>query len=560
MINAQPHRPVIVASSETKRLTRTSERRHKGHAVSAGVGMGRPCFYRQRAVDYQGAQVGGSCVERSSLRAAFAQVQQHLNDLSRKASGALDGRTAEIFEAHSMICAEIETSLLANTDGEEQLVLAQVVKLFDDYALLFNQLADDYFKCRAGDFEELKQLLIDALYHSEAALTCREKSGCVVGECELQNPHIIVAEELTASVVIRIKPITKGIVVDKCGINSHAALIARSLKIPVVSGIEHPASLINTQDTILIDGDSGELIINPEQATCSRYQQRMNTPRKRHDVVAPLQEFEVLADIELCGEVDDALKVQADGIGLYRTEFEVLAKGSLLGLQEQFLKYQSVVHAMAGKPVYFRLFDLGSDKALSFLDLPEEANPALGCRGARLLALRPELLQTQARALAFASREAEIHVLYPMISSVRQFMQLKSLFAEATADIEHTRVRHGVMIEVPSLCENAPALFQVVDFARVGTSDLAQYLYAFDRGGDDFCYEDLVSDPAIWNVLRRLVRVAGRAGKSLGVCGALVDDARFIARLIDVGITHISTHSENIASIRRQAMNSVIRH
>ncbi|MCK5668703.1 MAG: hypothetical protein KAI15_06430, partial [Gammaproteobacteria bacterium] len=152
---------------------------------------------------------------------------------------------------------------------------------------------------------------------------------------------------------------------------------------------------------------------------------------------------------------------------------------------------------------------------------------------------------------ARVSQESPTNVIYPMISSLQQFLQLKTMFMDAIADIDNTYIHHGIMIEVPSICEDAEALFDVIDFARIGSSDLVQYLYAFDRTRDDFYYEELVSDQAIWNIIKHLVEVAGNAGKPLGMCGAMVDDPQFIPRLIDIGINTFSTHPENIAAVRK---------
>jgi phosphotransferase system enzyme I (PtsI) len=315
--------------------------------------------------------------------------------------------------------------------------------------------------------------------------------------------------------------------------------------------------LIQANENILVDGASGDLIINPDESTLLEYQKKINRSNRVYKVVDPLPEFKVLADIDLCHDIKNVITVKADGVGVYRTEFEMLVKGTELSEQEQLKNYQSVVDQMAGKPIFFRLFDLGSDKSASWLDLKDEANPALGCRGVRLLLTKPELFKSQARALARVSQESPTNVIYPMISSLKQFIQLKTMFMDAIADIKNTCIHHGIMIEVPSICENAEALFDAIDFAKVGSSDLVQYLYAFDRTRDDFCYEELVSDQAIWNIIKHLVEVAGKAEKPLGVCGALVDDPQFISRLIDMGINTVSTHPENIAAVRKMAIKSL---
>jgi len=556
VINDSSTRVVIPVGVDINRMGCGSEKKMKGIPVSPGVGLGRPCFYHNHVTEHSDEYENSSSVQSPLLISAFKQLQEQLSFMAARAESVLDNQTAEIFRAHSMVCEEIQSNILQHNNHDQFIATDYLEKSFDDYSEYFNGLTDNYLRDRADDFAELKQLLLGILSHTQTYLTCREYDGCKVGECVLNNLHILVADELTASVAIRIKKITKGIVVGKCGVNSHAAMIARSLDIPVIC-IKDPCRFIQANDNILVDGANGDLIINPDESTLLEYQKKINRLNRVYKVVDPLPEFKVLADIDLCHDIKNVITVKADGVGVYRTEFEMLVKGTELSEQEQLENYQSVVDQMTGKPIFFRLFDLGSDKSASWLDLKDEANPALGCRGVRLLLTRPELFKSQARALARVSQESPTNVIYPMISSLKQFIQLKTMFMDAIADIENTCIHHGIMIEVPSICENAEALFDAIDFARIGSSDLVQYLYAFDRTRDDFCYEELVSDQAIWNIIKHLVEVAGKAEKSLGVCGAMVDDPQFISRLIDMGINTVSTHPENIAAVRKMAIKSL---
>ena len=550
MVKESSTKTVMPVYVDTNKIGCGLEKRVKGIPVSPGVGLGRPCYYHNQILEHPNEYENDSSVQPPLLKSAFKQLQDQLNFLAAKAESVLDSQTADIFRAHRMVCEEIQINILQTNNRDQFISTDYLEKSFNDYTEYFNGLTDDYLRDRANDFAELKQLLLGLLGHTETYLTCREHEGCKVGECELENPHILVADELTANMAIRIKRITKGIVVGKCGVNSHAAMIARSLDMPVIC-IKDYSRLIHGNDDILVDGKSGDLVINPDESTLFKYQKEINIPHRVYKVVDPLPEFKVLADIDLCHDIKNVIKVKADGVGIYRTEFEMLIKDTVLSEQEQLTNYQSVVDQMPGKPVFFRLFDLGSDKSASWLDLKDEANPALGCRGARLLLARPELIKNQARALARVSQESPTNVIYPMISSLQQFLQLKTMFMDAIADIDNTHIHHGVMIEVPSICEDAEALFDVIDFARIGSSDLVQYLYAFDRTRDDFYYEELVSDQAIWNIIKHLVEVAGNAGKPLGMCGAMVDDPQFIPRLIDIGINTFSTHPENIAAVRK---------
>ena len=555
MVKESSTKTVMPVYVDTNKIGCGLEKRVKGIPVSPGVGLGRPCYYHNQILEHPNEYENDSSVQPPLLKSAFKQLQDQLNFLAAKAESVLDSQTADIFRAHRMVCEEIQINILQTNNRDQFISTDYLEKSFNDYTEYFNGLTDDYLRDRANDFAELKQLLLGLLGHTETYLTCREHEGCKVGECELENPHILVADELTANMAIRIKRITKGIIVGKCGVNSHAAMIARSLDMPVIC-IKDYSRLIHGNDDILVDGKSGDLVINPDESTLFKYQKEINIPHRVYKVVDPLPEFKVLADIDLCHDIKNVIKVKADGVGIYRTEFEMLIKDTALSEQEQLTNYQSVVDQMPGKPVFFRLFDLGSDKSASWLDLKDEANPALGCRGARLLLARPELFKNQARALARVSQDSPTNVIYPMISSLQQFLQLKTMFMDAIADIDNTHIHHGVMIEVPSICEEAEALFDVIDFARIGSSDLVQYLYAFDRTRDDFYYEELVSDQAIWNIIKHLVEVAGNAGKPLGMCGAMVDNPQFIPRLIDIGINTVSTHPENIAAVRKMVIKN----
>ena len=555
MVKESSTKTVMPVYVDTNKIGCGLEKRVKGIPVSPGVGLGRPCYYHNQILEHPNEYENDSSVQPPLLKSAFKQLQDQLNFLAAKAESVLDSQTADIFRAHRMVCEEIQINIMQTNNRDQFISTDYLEKSFNDYTEYFNGLTDDYLRDRANDFAELKQLLLGLLGHTETYLTCREHEGCKVGECELENPHILVADELTANMAIRIKRITKGIVVGKCGVNSHAAMIARSLDMPVIC-IKDYSRLIHGNDDILVDGKSGDLVINPDESTLFKYQKEINIPHRVYKVVDPLPEFKVLADIDLCHDIKNVIKVKADGVGIYRTEFEMLIKDTALSEQEQLTNYQSVVDQMPGKPVFFRLFDLGSDKSASWLDLKDEANPALGCRGARLLLARPELFKNQARALARVSQDSPTNVIYPMISSLQQFLQLKTMFMDAIADIDNTHIHHGVMIEVPSICEEAEALFDVIDFARIGSSDLVQYLYAFDRTRDDFYYEELVSDQAIWNIIKHLVEVAGNAGKPLGMCGAMVDNPQFIPRLIDIGINTVSTHPENIAAVRKMVIKN----
>lgn len=525
-----------------------------GIAVSPGVAVGRPCFYHARETEESASSGHGSDEQQKSFLTAYRLLNEQLDRAIKRVTDENDSESAAIFSAHKMILDEIGADVINNISLHEISAATAIEQCFRKYADFFRFMDDGYLRERANDFDELRQLLINLLCSRHAYLACREYSGCVPGECALGNSHILVAGELTASTVIRIHEHTRGIVSSHCGINSHAAVIARSLRLPVVSGIDDVGNLIHPGDNLLVDGDHGHLVINPDESQIAAADERITIWQRPLEVVEPIDDFRVYANVDLAQDVTRLNQVRADGIGLYRTEYELLARDEPMDEEAQYELYAAVIEKMQGKPVYFRLFDLGSDKSTPWLDHGEEANPALGCRGARLLLERPELMRDQVRALARVSRRSPVNMIYPMITSLEQLLKLQAIVSDAISGLRETRISQGIMFEVPSACEDADELFAVIDFGRVGSNDLLQYLFACDRDSDEYDMQVLGNDPAIWRLLRRLVESARRAGKPLEVCGALADRTEFIPRLIDLGINAISTHCDNVAAARKAAL------
>jgi len=232
----------------------------------------------------------------------------------------------------------------------------------------------------------------------------------------------------------------------------------------------------------------------------------------------------------------------------------------LLDENAQYERYAQVVIQMRGKPVCVRLLDIGGDKDLSFLQVPKEANPYLGCRGARFLLAHPELLAVQARALQRAARHGPLGVLYPMVSSAAQFTQLKKLFCDAVADLPAGAVQHGVLFEIPAACLEAAALMHIADFGSIGTNDLLQYLCAVDRNNAAVAGEYQPDRPAFWALLDMTVKAARAAAKPLSICGELAGDPRYTAQLIALGFHCVSTNARAIAAVRGAARQHLCSH
>jgi len=363
-----------------------------------------------------------------------------------------------------------------------------------------------------------------------------------------------VAEELTPSLTVDLDAEhLMGFVTEHGGINSHAAILARALGIPAVSGLPGIRERVHCGLEMFIDGDAGEVIIWPSEKTLSSIPQLRKAGMRLPAAVEPVEGFEVFANIGAASELPHVLSMKAEGIGLYRTEMELIAAGRILDEDELADLYSGVVQALAGRKVTFRLFDIGSDKPLPSVEIPHEDNPALGRRGARFLLARSDLLRTQARALARASLIGSIRVMYPMITGVSQFLELKDLFDKAVADLPAGEIAHGVMLEVPSACFQAQEILAKADFASIGSNDLTQYFFAVDRNNELVASDFNPDQPVFWDLLKSLVKAAQRCGRPLTLCGELAADPKFVPRLIAIGINSVSVSPRAISTVRQTA-------
>jgi phosphoenolpyruvate-protein kinase (PTS system EI component) len=304
---------------------------------------------------------------------------------------------------------------------------------------------------------------------------------------------------------------------------------------------------------ILVDGDKGEIIIDPEARTLEAKADVCRPTALVLGAVPATPGFRVLANINRSAEVAHAVQMKAEGVGLYRTEIEVLASGRVHDEDEHYERYTAVLEAMKGRPVCIRLLDLGGDKPASFLGLRPEENPVLGCRGARLLLCRPELLRPQARAIARASRLGPIRVLYPMITSLERFVELRAAFEAMTCDLPSRALEHGVLLEVPAACLQARQILAIADFACIGTNDLIQYLFAADRNNREVAADYAADSPVLWSLIRSIATAAAAVGKDVTICGELAAEPENVERIVGAGITAVSVNPRCIPSVRRAA-------
>lgn len=544
-----------VQGSENPMATTTvaTELQFCGLAISEGVVYAQAVVLHpitQQAVPWFRISKSGTAREKERVIVAMAEAARQLVDLIETVELRVGRAQANIFVAQRMMLEDptLHVEIMQAIEREHLNAEAAIAKCLDRYEKLLQEVDNEYMSERASDIGELRRRLLDIMI-AENGLPARSEKRSLSNDF-----HIIVAADLTPGETVNLNTEkTLGFITAHGGAASHAAILARAMGIPSISGIQHIHSLIKTGDYVLLDGDTGDIFLNPTPETLSLYPTARRVAAQRVRKVEPVPGFPVLGNIGLTDDLDVLAQVGAEGIGLYRTEFEILASGRLLDEETQYIRYATVVEAMAGKPVYMRLLDLGGDKDAPFLSLTREENPCLGFRGARLLLGRPDLLVPHVRALARASYHGPIHVTYPMIVDVDQFLVLRERIRHAIEDIDGHNLIHGVMFEVPSACLLADELMEVAAFGSIGTNDLIQYLFAIDRNNEQVAGDYDPDKPVFWKLLREIAEAARKHGKPLSVCGEIGGQPRYLPKLIELGIRSVSVSPRQIGLARATA-------
>ena len=537
------------------------ETRFTGLTMSGGVALGVACLVnedRHNALPvYRVA--GDAQIEReiARLHEAVEASARRLDAFYQEVLLRIGKAEAEIFSAQKMILQDLSLRNRIVREIREGLnAEGAILRVFEHYEEKMRQVDNALIRERATDVGEMRVRLLDALRNMDpAAAQCRDDH-----RCRHARRRILVAEELTPGMTIDLDGDTIcGFLTERGGRNSHAAILARAMGIPAVCGVQDIHRMVLCGTELLLDGATGEVVVWPSAHTLSQLKCELSVSPQMLAPAPPVAGYQVMANISLLSEIDDALRMEAEGIGLFRTEFAFMARGRALSEDEQYEMYAAALRAMDGRPVYFRLLDLGGDKPADFLNLPHEPNPCLGFRGSRLLLGQPALLRTQARALARASEFGPTFVMYPMIVDVNQFLALRNLFDEAVRGLPTENIRHGVMFEVPAACLQARELFEVADFGSIGTNDLTQYLYAVDRDNALVAYDYNPDRPAFWEVIRWIAEAAEASGKPLSVCGEMAGEGRLLPQLLNIGIRSISVSARLIPQLRQSLAQIVAR-
>ncbi len=527
-----------------------------GLAISSGKVVAQVCVYTQK----RHAKVKSLVLETEEdvnvdinrFENALAACSDKLDIIADSVAKKIGENEKEIIIAQKhilndpKIIAEIKSRITKERKNVEY-ILSEV---FNEYEEKFLNLDNEYLQERSSDIREIKKHLLDYLTYNRPGFDCKGQEDCTKGV-----ERIVIAEELTVAMTVNMNLNNiRGIVTEHGGYSSHSAILARSIGVPAVSGIHGIYKKIRCGDTVLLDGDNGRVLVEPDETAIKKIITKDPFYPENACILSTPRGMEVFANVSMLEGVQHALSVKTDGIGLFRTEIAFIQKGRLLTENEQYEFYAKVLQLMEGRPTTFRLLDVGGDKELPLFKMAKEENSFLGMRGARFLLRNYEIFSTQVKALLRLSKLEKVHILFPMIVDLVQLDKLLRAIREMllTVDANKENIKFGAMFEVPSACIQADAIFKMVDFASIGSNDLIQYLFAVDRNNESVsqCYNP--EHPALWDVLKNLSNAAKNAGKPLSICGEMAGRENIVTRLLNIGITSLSVSPRLIHQVRNE--------
>jgi len=531
----------------------------KGIAASKGYAIGKVYLQEQEEIIITDAKVSDVVKEQESLQKALDASKLQLEKIKEKAAAEMGAEEAEVFEAHITLLDDPEFTGAMSLEIEANSINAMkaVEGVTNTFVVIFESMEDDYMRERAADIKDVSKRIIANL---------AGKGGDAFAITE--GNTIVVAHDLTPSDTAQLdRSKVIGFLTDIGGRTSHAAIMARTLEIPAVLGLRDITTSVKTGDTIILDGIEGDVIINPSEEVIAEYR------AKNEKFVAEQEELKKLIDvktttksgkrIEVCGNIgkaEDVLGVIAnggDGIGLFRSEFLYMDRESAPTEEEQFESYKFVLEKMEGKQVVIRTLDIGGDKTLPYLPLPQEMNPFLGYRAIRLCLDRKDIFKVQLRGLLRASVFGNLCVMFPMISGLDEFIQAKEVVEECKKELKAEGkafaedIQWGIMVEIPAAAVCADELAKHVDFFSIGTNDLIQYTLAADRMSEKVSYLYNPMHPAVLKLIKMTIDGAHKQGKWVGMCGEMAGDEIAIPTLIEYGLDEFSMSASSILTAKK---------
>ncbi len=536
--------------------------RIQGISISSGIAIGKAIVKRVIKHDIQFIQGKNTNEEKKRFHKARSKAIEEVTKIYDEMLKIKGEKEAEIFAAHITMLEDIELIEGVEAVIDEQSCNAEwaLQHISNHFIAIFESMEDEYMKERALDIKDITSRIQRLLSGSQA-----------LSILELSEPAIIIADDLTPSDTAQMNPeLVIGIINEIGGPTSHAAIIARMMGIPLVVAQEM-TSLVKNGQMIVFDGDTGVIYTEPTEQCLKEYKEKQLKLAGRKLTLEKLKGTKSITKdgfkVELAGNIgnpkDVKMVLEQDGeaVGLFRTEFLYMSRDDFPNEEEQFMAYKEVLEKMDGRPVVIRTLDIGGDKELSYLDIPKEMNPFLGCRAIRFCLSKPDLWKVQIKALLRASVYGELRIMLPMITVMEELIKAKEIIEEVKVDLRNESIAFnesvsvGMMMETPAAAVMADMFAKEVDFFSIGTNDLIQYTIAVDRMNNEVAHLYSPYHPVVLTLIKKIVESAHGAGIWVGMCGEAAADKKLVPLWIGMGLDELSMSAPSILETRAQIQN-----
>ncbi|MDU3335385.1 phosphoenolpyruvate--protein phosphotransferase [Paraclostridium bifermentans] len=533
---------------------------YKGTGASPGVALGKALVIEHSELNIEKKNIENVETEVEKLQAAVEESKKELEQVKERAKVELGEHEAEIFEAHLLVLQDPELidQTIAKIRDEKvnaDFALNEVKEMFVG---IFESMDNEYMRERAADIKDVTNRVLRHILGIK-----------VVDLSALSEEVILIAHDLTPSDTATMnKKMVLGFLTNIGGRTSHTAIMARTLEIAAVVGLSDVTENVKDGDFIVFNGETGQVIVNPDEKVINEYRDlKAKFDEEKEALKQLIGKTSITLDgrhVELAGNIgspndlEGLIKNDAEGVGLYRTEFLYMDKeDDFPSEEEQYEAYKAVLEGMNGKPIVIRTLDIGGDKELKYFKMDEEMNPFLGYRAIRLCLDRTDIFKTQLRALYRASVHGKLRIMFPMISSLEELLKSKEIIKEVLAEMDAEGMEYskdvevGMMIEIPSAAVISDILAKHVDFFSIGTNDLIQYTCAVDRMNQKISYLYNQFNPAVLRLIKMVIDNAHKEGKWVGMCGEAAGDQRMIPILLGMGLDEFSMSPISILPARK---------
>ncbi len=534
----------------------------KGIAASKGYAIGTVLIQKHEEVIITDEKITDIEAEKAKLAKALEASKAQLQVIKEKAAKEMGAEEAEVFEAHLTLLddPEFAGAMDMAIETEQLNVLKAIENTRNTFVMIFESMDNDYMRERAADLKDVSNRII------------ANAAGVSVNPFENAKENtVVVAHDLTPSDTAQLdRSKVVGFLTNIGGRTSHSAIMARTLEIPAVVGIGDITTSVKDGDTIIVDGIEGLAIINPSEEVVNEYIAKKEAFKAEQEELKKLITVKTVTKsgkrVEVCGnigkpeDIDQVMANGGDGVGLFRTEFLYMDRDNAPTEEEQYEAYKYVLEKAEGRQVVIRTLDIGGDKTLPYLPLPEEMNPFLGYRAIRLCLDRKEIFKVQLRALLRASVYGKLAVMFPMISGLEEFEAAKAVVEECKQELlaEGIKVSEdiqwGIMVEIPAAAVMADELATHVDFVSIGTNDLIQYTLAADRMSEKVSYLYNPMHPAVLRLIKMTIDGAHKHGKWVGMCGEMAGDEAAIPTLVEYGLDEFSMSATSMLTAKKIIM------